>query len=79
MPMPQAFMELMANIVQSSFSSIMLIGVVAPLTEEFLFRGVILKGLASHTSSKKALLYSTLRYLIHVSLLHVLSRDLTGL
>ncbi|MBU2529330.1 MAG: type II CAAX endopeptidase family protein [Candidatus Omnitrophota bacterium] len=68
LPAPEFINRLMTSIVTSGFSSIILVGIIAPLTEEFLFRGVILKGLASRYSPRKAVIYSAIMFsLFHLN------------
>jgi uncharacterized protein len=67
-PAPEWLYSLMADIITSGFSSILSLGVVAPLSEEILFRGIILKGLLSRYSPTKAILISAILFsLFHLN------------
>lgn len=66
-PAPESIMELMRGLSQKGIWSIVLLAVVAPITEEPLFRGLILGGFLRRYSVKKAVLVSAALF----SLLHV--------
>jgi len=64
-PMPQWFLDLF---LLGGFWGVVFIVVVAPLTEEFLFRGLILRGFLSHYSVWKAIILSALLFgVIHLN------------
>jgi len=63
LPIPAPIVEILKNFFDASrnfFSSFFTLVIVAPLTEEFLFRGLILRGLLSHYSVRKAIIASAL-------------------
>ena len=69
-PIPESIYRLFADIYLADdlVSSIVLLGIVAPLTEEFLFRGVILNGFLKNYSVQKAVIVSALLFgLIHLN------------
>ena len=67
-PAPEWLNSFMTDLITSGFSSVILLGIVAPLTEEILFRGIILKGLASRYSPTKAILISAILFsLFHLN------------
>ncbi|MCP4523989.1 MAG: CPBP family intramembrane metalloprotease [Candidatus Gracilibacteria bacterium] len=54
--------------------------IVVPITEEVIFRGIILKGLSCHCSSIKAILYSSILFsLFHLNPYQFISSFLGGL
>lgn len=64
-PVPQWLAELLKGILggeTSLWGTIWLLVIVAPLTEEFLFRGLILRGFLSRYSVRKAILVSALLF-----------------
>ncbi len=69
LPPPTWFQELIENLVGGPlWGSLLAAVVVAPLTEELLFRGVILRGLLMHYSAPKAIIASSLMFgLVHLN------------
>lgn len=71
LPMPAWLIEVFQNLMgagQNVWSSFFTLAVVAPLTEELLFRGLILRGFLSHYSVRKAVLVSGLLFgLFHLN------------
>jgi membrane protease YdiL (CAAX protease family) len=68
MPAPEFILNLMTNLTSSGVSSIILLGVIAPLTEEVLFRGIILKGFIKRYSLGKAIVLSAILFsLFHLN------------
>lgn len=67
MPSPEFINSFMTDMTRAGLSSVFLLLIVAPLTEEILFRGIILKGLASRYSPMKAIIISSLLF----SVLHL--------
>ena len=58
----------MADLATSGASSVLLLGAIAPLTEEILFRGAILKGLVNFYSPRKAVILSAIIFtLFHLN------------
>jgi membrane protease YdiL (CAAX protease family) len=79
-PAPEWLNSLMIDITTSGFSSILLLGIVAPLSEEILFRGIILKGLVSRYSPTKAILISAILFsLFHLNLYQFFGAFMIGL
>lgn len=63
LPLPTWFTDYLRNLVSAQVSlwgSIVVLVVVAPLTEELLVRGLILRGFLSHYSTRKAVLASAI-------------------
>ena len=56
--LPEIFTDMLLKIVDQSAASLVLLVVIAPLTEELLFRGLILGGLLSRYSARKAIIAS---------------------
>ncbi len=62
------FEELMKNFVKIDFPTFLSVVIAAPVLEEWLFRGVILKGLLKHSSPWKAILWSGFMFgLMHLN------------
>ena len=61
-PMPDLIQQLLANMFQKNLPVFLLTVVVAPVCEEWLFRGIILKGLLSRYSPLKAIIWSALMF-----------------
>lgn len=67
-PVPQGILELLLGLTQESWGNFLLLVVVAPLTEELLFRGLILRGLIAQRGEWAAVLYSSLLFgLLHLN------------
>ncbi len=69
LPLPNWLKELLETLVGGPlWASLLAAVIVAPLTEELLFRGVILRGLLLHYSAPKAIIASSLLFgLIHLN------------
>ena len=71
LPAPEWFIEMMMNLVAGKtnfWRSVALTVVVAPLTEELLFRGLILRGFLNHYGKSKAVLVSAILFaIIHLN------------
>ena len=66
-PPPQALIEAFESIMNAAdypFSSFFLLVVVAPVTEEVLFRGLILRGFLANYSKRRAILLSALLFAV---------------
>ncbi|MDR0310269.1 MAG: CPBP family intramembrane metalloprotease [Acidobacteriota bacterium] len=57
-PMPDILIQMMAEVFQSNLSTFLKLVVIAPLCEEWLFRGIILKGLLARYSPLKGIIWS---------------------
>ncbi|WPQ62656.1 type II CAAX endopeptidase family protein [Chitinophaga sancti] len=67
-PMPDSVAEFFDDLFKNDIFSIIMISVVAPILEETLCRGIVLKGLLQNYSPRKAILYSALFFaLIHLN------------
>ncbi len=67
-PMPDFFKNLMEEMFKKHFISLITIAVSAPILEEILFRGVILRGLLKHYSPAKAIFWSAFIFgLVHLN------------
>jgi len=67
-PAPEWLNSFMTDLITSGLSSIILLGIVAPLSEEILFRGIILRGLVNRYSPTKAILISAILFsLFHLN------------
>jgi len=62
MPMPQSVAEIMRSVASSGAASFFTVALVAPVTEELLFRSIILGGLLSRYGPRKAILISTVLF-----------------
>ncbi len=71
LPMPDIFQDIFHQSFgkQTSYLSALFVAVVvAPLTEEILFRGIILKGLLAHYTQNRAIIWSAILFgLIHLN------------
>ncbi len=71
LPPPALFTNLLESLVgaqESLWGSVVLLVVIAPLTEELLVRGLILRGFLSHYTARKAILASAVFFgLIHLN------------
>ena len=59
-PMPDRFEELMSRMVTFNLPGYLMIGIAAPILEELIFRGVILRGLLTTHSARKAIIWSAI-------------------
>lgn len=68
-PTPDWFIRLMESMTQGNvWVTLLSVAVLAPLLEEFLCRGLILRGLLAHTSTARAIMWSSLIFaLIHLN------------
>jgi len=67
-PMPDFIAELLGDVFSGGLGMVIVLVVVAPLTEELLFRGLILRGFMQRYGTVAAVLLSTLLFaLIHVN------------
>lgn len=57
-PMPQIVADFFANMIKFDLPSYLTVGIVAPLLEELIFRGVVLKGFLKKYDPTKAILLS---------------------
>ena len=64
MPMPASIKEPMMKIATQGFSSFITIGVIAPVFEEMVFRGLILRGLTKNYGIKKAVIISSILFAV---------------
>jgi membrane protease YdiL (CAAX protease family) len=68
LPIPQLFSEALLDLHQEGWGNLVALIVVAPLTEELLFRGLILRGLIAERGEWAAVLYSSLFFgLLHLN------------
>ncbi len=74
MPMPQFLLEMMADMVMSGFLSFILLVLVAPWTEELIFRGFVLNGFLKRYKPRNAVILSALGF----SILHLNPYQLIG-
>lgn len=73
-PIPEFFTQVLFEMQNDGLYSAVLIIVIAPLTEEILFRGVILEGFLNRYSPTKAILYSSVFFsLFHFNPLQFVS------
>ena len=64
LPIPGFFAEIMSLFEEEGFLMLIAVAVVAPLTEELLERGLILRGLLSHYSTRKAVVVSAVLFAV---------------
>ena len=57
-PMPDLIKQMFADMFQKNMSAFLSVVVIAPVCEEWLCRGIILKGLLTHYSPRKAIMWS---------------------
>ncbi len=78
-PMPESVKEIYRQMLDNRLWISLSVVVAAPLAEEFLLRGVMLRGLLKHTSPLVAIIYSALFFaLIHMNLYQALPAFLIG-
>ncbi len=67
-PMPDLFEDIMNEMFKKHFITLITLSVSAPILEEILFRGVILRGLLKHYSPAKAIFWSAFIFgLVHLN------------
>jgi membrane protease YdiL (CAAX protease family) len=83
LPMPDFIFQFFSSLVSSDVSiwfSLFALSIVAPLTEEFLFRGVILNGFLNNYSVKKAVIISALLFgIFHLNPWQFMSALMAGI
>jgi membrane protease YdiL (CAAX protease family) len=68
LPMPDFMAELLKDVISGGFGMALVLVVVAPLTEELLFRGLILRGLLQRYGTVPAVMLSALLFaLVHAN------------
>ncbi|MBR5856732.1 MAG: CPBP family intramembrane metalloprotease [Bacteroidales bacterium] len=79
-PMPDSVKHLYEQMFSNMFWTTASVVVAAPLAEEFLLRGVILRGMLYHSTPLKAILWSSFYFaFIHMNLYQALGAFLMGL
>ena len=79
-PMPEAVKEIYKKMLSDTLWTTLSVAVAAPLIEEFLLRGIMLRGLLEHTSPINAIHYSAFFFaLIHMNLSQAIGAFLLGL
>lgn len=79
-PMPETVKEIYMQMLNNSVWTTVSVVIAAPLVEEFLLRGIIMRGLLIHTYPLKAILYSAMFFaLIHMNLYQAAGAFLLGL
>ncbi len=79
-PMPDSVKQIYANMFSNMVWTSLSVAVAAPLAEEFLLRGTILRGMLYHSTPLKAILWSAFYFaLIHMNLYQALGAFLMGL
>lgn len=79
-PMPDALREVYREMLTNTFWTSMAVAVAAPLIEEFLLRGIMLRGMLKHTSPINAIHYSAFFFaLIHMNLSQAVGAFIFGL
>lgn len=83
LPVPVWLAELFKGLFDSSnslWSSILALVIVAPVTEEFLFRGLILRGLLGNFTVRNAIIFSALLFaLLHMNPWQFISAAIAGI
>jgi membrane protease YdiL (CAAX protease family) len=64
LPAPEWLMEIMLGLTQSGLASFVVLVIVAPLTEESLFRGLLMNGLLSRYSPRKAIIVNAILFAV---------------
>jgi membrane protease YdiL (CAAX protease family) len=68
-PMPETMKSLAESIKNNPLPNFLMIVVIAPVFEEWLYRGIILKGLLTHYSPLKAIMWSAVIFgIVHLNL-----------
>lgn len=79
-PMPETVKEIYRQMFENTLWTSVSVVIAAPLVEEFLLRGVMLRGMLKHTYPLKAIIYSALFFaLIHMNLYQAAGAFLLGL
>lgn len=79
-PMPDSVKQIYANMLSNMVWTSLSVAIAAPLAEEFLLRGTILRGMLYHSTPLKAILWSAFYFaLIHMNLYQALGAFLMGL
>jgi membrane protease YdiL (CAAX protease family) len=79
-PMTEAIKEVYRKMLTNTFWTTMAVAVAAPLIEEFLLRGIMLRGMLKHTSPTNAIHYSAFFFaLIHMNLSQAVGAFIIGL
>ncbi len=79
-PMPGSMRTLFGSLYSGEYKAMVLLVVIAPFAEEFLFRGLILNGFLSQYNAKKAVVWSALLFMmIHLNPYQYTSSFLVGL
>jgi len=63
-PMPEWIKQIFAELMQKSLPTFLMVVVFAPICEEWLLRGIILKGLLTHYSPRKAIVWSAVMFAV---------------
>ncbi|MGE4288003.1 MAG: lysostaphin resistance A-like protein [Salinivirgaceae bacterium] len=67
-PMPKYFEDLFSGMISLDLKGYLTVGIAAPILEEFIFRGLILKGLLQRYQAKKAIIWSAVIFgVIHLN------------
>ena len=78
--MTEAIKEVYRKMLTNTFWTTMAVAVAAPLIEEFLLRGIMLRGMLKHTSPANAIHYSAFFFaLIHMNLSQAVGAFIIGL
>lgn len=79
-PMTDSIREVYRRMLTNTFWTTMTVAVAAPLIEEFLLRGIMLRGMLKHTSPVNAIHYSAFFFaLIHMNLSQAVGAFIIGL
>lgn len=79
-PMPEAVKEIYRQMLDNNLWTTVSVVIAAPLVEEFLLRGVMLRGMLKHTYPLKAIIYSALFFaLVHMNLYQAAGAFMVGL
>jgi membrane protease YdiL (CAAX protease family) len=69
LPMPQKWTEVFEGLVEDPWAGFLAVFLIAPITEELLFRGIVLRGFLLNYSVRKAIILSSLLFaLIHMNI-----------
>jgi len=68
-PTPEIIQQMFADVIKNNLPSFLLLVVIAPVCEEWLFRGIILKGILTRYSPSKAIVWSSVMFgVFHMNL-----------